>query len=394
MNKPGLTASARPSEEAIRDRLKNRRSLYELDRASDSMFRRVRRGLFEAREDVSMAAPIWQRYPVQAFTSVSVLTIGIFAAGAFLANAYFLDDDAASAPRQTAALAQTLPEVTPGTATSQADDADVTPEPASARPSVPSHERRQAPTIAETEDRQQASSMAEPAREPLNAVTEVERLAPRIEAPRIEAMAAPEPEKQAGRVEATSVEEQPAPVDRSLQTGSTQPATRQTEIASMLDEARRVESMQSAVWPDMIGAAHSASETAQPAARTAAEPIAIEEPAKDPAATLVPVPDRKPETLTASLAGEEPSMTTGEGPAATGSAPAAGRTGFARTFVNMRRDANMDAEVMTVIAEGAPLTVFDCGDWCHVRYQNTEGYVFNTFVTSDRSASREAGGEG
>ncbi|MDY8109572.1 SH3 domain-containing protein [Fulvimarina sp. 2208YS6-2-32] len=362
MNEPGANAANRPSEQMIRDRLRNRRSLYELERTSASSLKKLKRSFMEEPEDISKAAPVWQRYPVRAFVAASCVCVLALTAGLVTVNALTGDRTANGADREQVALA--VP----------ADRAE--PLVRSEYPAAPTP----VPAIAIAP----AGTMANGV--PADGAT---RTIERAQPASARAESAPLPIRDgvaATPALSTIASSRVASVDRDLTTGSIERAQIDPEVASILERARLADPKAASAWPDMFETVTppAPDKTAEPATVSRSEPVTA--PARPiertdamsaPAASAIPIPAPNPVAAEGRTARDDV-LTASAGEAA---APAIKPSvGSALTSVNLREAPEMDAPVLTVVAAGAPLTVLDCDNWCHVRYETTEGYVYGTYV--------------
>ncbi|MER0238234.1 SH3 domain-containing protein [Fulvimarina sp. MAC8] len=373
MNGPTTSGTNRPNEEMIRDRLRNRRSLYELKRASGPTYQRWGRTFFEEPEDVSRAAPVWQRYPIYGFLAGTLSLVILFgAAGIVAANWKSIANGLGIGSYLTAELrneerdADTSDAIALKIATAHSDlIPEGTGEPLEgAEDLLPALEAvtanaSQKPTIAspsasvsETTDAPETSGAEIPPKL-LPALKTVEKL--------------PESAK---RIAITEVPADPG-IDRDVLTGSLASAANEPTVASLLDRARDMEARTGAVWPGFISQFAAGIE-----APAGSEAAAVSEDSIDETAIPLPVfkadPDMGVETDTESDAvpvspiDEEQS--------------GSGLRGVANAYVNMRSAPEMDADILTVLSKGTRLTVLECDDWCKVRFEATEGYVYGTFI--------------
>ncbi|MEN3791183.1 SH3 domain-containing protein [Fulvimarina sp. MAC3] len=383
MSKPTLGGTGRPNEEMIRDRLRNRRSLYELKRASSPSYRRWGRSFFEQAEDVSRAAPIWQRYPIYGFLAGTLCLAVLFGGAAVLAanwtslssgvdvgrywTAIWQDEDtdtvAANSVALTIASAETGLRSEGGSEppmdadeSASSTDAAAASTPKSETPANPAVAGGSLLDVLEGVETESAWGAMAPAK-PVDALSESQ-----------------------SQIIVTDVPSDLG-VDQDLITGSLKPATSQPSVASLLDRARDIEARMGAVWPGFISQVAAGIE-APNGSEALSEPIQSDDRVGE---TAIPVPEFKP--LPNSRSGERAdSMGAGAIPSASPSgdrSTKAVQPGVANAFVNMRNAPEMEAGILTVISRGEPLDVLACDAWCKVRHGGTEGFVYATFVDID-----------
>ncbi|WP_187289029.1 SH3 domain-containing protein [Fulvimarina pelagi] len=353
--------------------------MYELQRTSGPSYQRWGRSFFEEPEDISRAAPIWQRYPIFGFMAGAFCLFAIIGVGAVLATNWSQIASLIGLERQSIAghavvdiaasehaAGEERADVAGLIARLSRDDADIV-------KSKPVEARHEAPI--------------DPPAERELGVAEVQKSA-QAEITVTRRSGGPETKIAVERLSTTLPGDKSASVkpgvDGDLVTGGIKPASDETSVLSLLDRAKAIEAKTGTVWPGLLAGFAEEVQALRLDERITA---AIAPPMRE-RGMQVPVPAFK-----ADLARDADTADAGTKPI--GELPdgrfQAGQPGFAKTHVNMRDAPEMDAGILTVLSEGAPLTVMECGEWCKVRFEASEGYVYGTYVGTGEPADALAG---
>lgn len=390
MNEPRSGGTARPNEEMIRDRLKNRRSLYELKRASGPSYQRWGRSFFEEPEDMSKAAPVWQRYPIYGFLAGTLSLAVILGAGAGLVLNWSSLTNDLDVGRYVAAIwsgdetdAAAVDPVALAIASASADrsgeDARDLPQEMSDRRSTLTAGRDSAksgtPVQARSDSGAERANARESGEEPRRATASLPTpVEPLPESP--------------NRIALNGIASDLA-IDRDLLTGSVEPLSEQPSVPSLIERAHDIEARMGAVWPGFIEQAAAGIEALGDGAVPAESDVSRD----GLSGMTVPVPDFKPDPESAPDIAPE-SGAAGAAVVSGEARPGSELPGIATSYVNMRNAPEMDADVLMVLSKGAALTVVACDVWCKVRYGATTGYVYETYVDTDPQTGVMAGEAG
>ena len=370
----------RPSEQAIRDRLRNRRSLYELHRSMETPSMRLRRTVREGYGPGGSAAgsreAIWRRHPVKSFIGVSLLLIGAIPLGAALLPAGLLSDPASKPYMPMASLDRT-PSETPAIA-SLADDGAVIIAEKGGR--LDSDALNGPAEVGETGSSDTQSKFADDIAVTSMAQSKANALDLRF--PDEPAASAPLPSN------STMSEAPPALADRELTVGSIRPRDDEPVAKTHLDGLVTALASRPQSEEASVGVLRSASPTANDvAARERAEPAARHDNSSRPQPTA-----SLESEASSSAPAIEPKRADGERPKDDGSkatlaaegiasgTKSAASTAIANANVNMREKPENEATILAVLGRGEAVTVVSCEGWCEVIANGTTGYVYSSFL--------------
>lgn len=371
----------RPSEQTIRDRLRNRRSLYELHRSMETPSMRLRRTMREEYASRDYPEALWRRHPVKGFIGVSLFLIVAIPVGASLLPSTLSTDLVSTSGISTGGLYGARRDAPVVAASNKADDLIL----AEKGDRLDSAAEFEPNTMggAKAIDTQSASADGVA----LASTTQEETNAPGFRIAERPAASAALPDLVlSSRATSTALS---TTADRELVVGSIRPRednnTDEAHLGGLVTalssgspaERMSVDVLRSVV-PHSDGGIQVQSQDRRqssvdgPATSQPMASLQIE--TSDDARTIeVPVTDgisNDDQAKPAARKGTDiaPGM------------PSAASTAVANANVNMREKPENEAVILAVLGKGDAVTIVSCDGWCEVVANGTTGYVYGSFL--------------